>query len=1256
MDGNQDNHTPDPIPVESTPGTHRSRRALPALDPARTLVDERAGVDLLVFATRFAELLTYFDADGQPASDWSKFFSYDASFLLAEICAVDQTGEDATTQALERSLSGESSGTLRNLDHKMLERETLYTLYGWAKRLDTWYRRASGAKTGGGDTLRLALESILRKDLRPHYRMLLRDRQWLAWLDEWMADDNYEFASLWRDDSPPSCAADRSASRSDRLIAALQAFNQVNRSLVATTREELQKSLEQPNHPPHAALYLAFLGLLEITRDDLNRFTSRHLDHYYRSVLKLRERGGTPDSVLLTFDLAKSVAEFELLAGTRLRAGKDAAGHELLYAIDRDVFLNKAKIAALKTLYVATTPNPGSELHPRRVLRILACPRADSEDGLGRPLKQPDQGWPAFGLDFAGFRSQEYANLNGRMGLLVAAPILLLLGGERDITLSLRFTDGAGLDTALREYLAVGVRTGHLDPEECMEEGIPHPGLHKLLSDAFLLHLSGAAGWLRVEHPRFLRRPEAAEWVDVSFRLEADAPAVIECGRELHGMNVDPPRPCLRFELNPDARVFAYTFFRDLVLAEVAIRVRVRGLGGLELRGGLGPIQGDQPFPPFGAVPIQGSFLEMGHWEIRQKLLENLGFTLDWLNLPKPPDSLRTWYQGYPQGMDNGSFQARLLMRAGTVWKEVRRDPAQGPSVFPLFEQFDPADERLLPHTVQRFVFEPALRLGQGERGEAVGANPPGVLRLELAEPAIGFGHEVYPKVLAQAALANSRTPAEDGKPPPVNLPNPPFVPQAKALTLEYTAAERLLLDRQAPPGEAARIHLAYLMPFGYSDTGQGTRTLFPSYEAEGHLHIGLAGLEPGQTLTLLFQVRDRNAAVLEGTDDNASHVRWSYLARNLWHRFEPASIVRDTSAGLLRSGIITLRIPPDIDAANTSMTPGLYWLQASVRRRPYAWPNIVAIYPQAATATRVNSQGEAALGGVLPAGMVKEFAAKTPAIATIRQPLPSQSGRAGETAAQFHTRVSERLRHKQRAVQPADYERIVLDAFPEIGQAKCLTPNNSQGYRVPALAPGEVMLVVVPVRDAAGSFLEPKVPRYLLQSIEEALAGYASPSVHRIRVRSPAYERIKLYATLRLRPGYESGPTVRRLNEDVARFLAPWRYEAETPLGIGGGMGQAHRLWMHIESLPYVDELAGLSLLHTYRKGEVYRARYWPPEGAAADVRQDAPIVVSTPWSVLVPADGQDILVLDSGRRDRRTQPRVGLGVLELGVDWVVG
>jgi hypothetical protein len=69
--------------------------------------------------------------------------------------------------------------------------------------------------------------------------------------------------------------------------------------------------------------------------------------------------------------------------------------------------------------------------------------------------------------------------------------------------------------------------------------------------------------------------------------------------------------------------------------------------------------------------------------------------------------------------------------------------------------------------------------------------------------------------------------------------------------------------------------------------------------------------------------------------------------------------------------------------------------------------------------------------------------------------PYPSFGGRVTEDNAEFYNRVSERLRHKDRAITIFDYERLVLESFPDIYRVKCID-HTDEGCE---LAPGHVLV-----------------------------------------------------------------------------------------------------------------------------------------------------------------------------------------------------
>ena len=80
-----------------------------------------------------------------------------------------------------------------------------------------------------------------------------------------------------------------------------------------------------PLHPPQIALFVTFLRLfLSSPGGELNDLVGRHLDFYYKDVLRLPFREHTPDRAHLLLTLSKAVERFKLERGTRFDAGKDA--------------------------------------------------------------------------------------------------------------------------------------------------------------------------------------------------------------------------------------------------------------------------------------------------------------------------------------------------------------------------------------------------------------------------------------------------------------------------------------------------------------------------------------------------------------------------------------------------------------------------------------------------------------------------------------------------------------------------------------------------------------------------------------------------------------------------------------------------------------------------------------------------------------------------------------------------------------------
>ncbi len=140
---------------------------------------------------------------------------------------------------------------------------------------------------------------------------------------------------------------------------------------------------------PHRVLFLTFLRLLRHPQQQFRELTQRHLDYLYKRVLRLTEKAEIADRVHVIFELTQGVTDHRLPQGTLLNAGQDSKGVDLHYATDDEIIVNRAQVAAIKTLHVA------EQYIDLRTIHL----RGDRNDGgfeqmLRWALGQPQQGDP----------------------------------------------------------------------------------------------------------------------------------------------------------------------------------------------------------------------------------------------------------------------------------------------------------------------------------------------------------------------------------------------------------------------------------------------------------------------------------------------------------------------------------------------------------------------------------------------------------------------------------------------------------------------------------------------------------------------------------------------------------------------------------------------------------------------------------------------------------------------------------------------
>lgn len=897
----------------------------------------------------------------------------------------------------------------------------------------------------------------------------------------------------------------------------------------------LRGSLSRSDWPPHLALFMAFLQAYVVAQRDLNEMTGRHLRYYYENVLQLKRRPARPDQVNIVIEPSKNTVSFLLPAGTLLDAGKMADGKTpKQYALDNEIVINQTIVQSLKSSY--------TDLNSEGKAIVFKADDATRVTGDNTNTTT----WRPFGSSQLNLPPSTRAMSEANLGFAIASPVLLMAEGERIVTVTLSMQEaGASLIDQGLTFVFDTALTG--------EKGWIFPTIFK--ADYFAATLS---------HP-----PQ----VILIATIPSTEGAVIAFNEALHGSNYQTQWPVIRFFVKPDA--FQLENLGAFVVQHVDVEVGVKGVKNLVLQNDESLQAPDKPVSVFGSQPAINSNFYIGSAEVFSKSVQSLSLTLEWKDLP---EDFNQYYQGYDTSfITYDKFIADAYLLAGRSWDTIIFDNLS------LFNSTSQDNVKVMAIDETNFNIRIA--------GSAFKRNPglttldkfdifttQGFIKLVLTSPTKSdagnqpgyapfeaFGHKAFPVIYTHKAIDLSKG-VGDGL-----LPNQPYTPTLQGVTLDYTARESFI---PSIPNGIEQFFLADI--FGNaelqrSDTGR----MVPLIPEQGALYIGLKNATPPQILSLLFQVEKGDVpggALLERSD-----LTWSYLAGNSWKTLSAGDILEESTDTFQAPGIMRLNIGSDATSGGTMMPSDQYWVRITAGQRSDGAGAIIEIAAQAARATLVSGIPDTPS---IPAGIISKLVNKVPAVKSIKQNYPSINGTPPETDSDFFRRSSERLRHRNRAAQTWDYERLILEAFPEVFELKCL-PHIDENNTI---APGHIKLILVPdMRFRQGKDpLQPKNSLAFLRQVETflqdgKLGGFVTP-----HAANPEYETLLIDCKIAFMPGFDPGFYSLQLQEDIRRFLSPWAYEEGRDIVFGGKIYKSEIVGF-IEGRPYVDNVVDFQLFHRF-------------------------------------------------------------------------
>jgi Baseplate J-like protein len=872
-----------------------------------------------------------------------------------------------------------------------------------------------------------------------------------------------------------------------------------------------------------------------------------------------------------------------------------------------------------------------NDLIPEKVRWLNAYPAADARQvssTRGVITASGQRGFLPFG---ARAEQNEAITPAPLLGFAITSPVLALSSGKRTITLTL------------------GIRASGYEFNQLQAVFSATYGKVDALGRSLfplIFEVSTAEGWVRCtcspDHGPVFGSYDAlrgssgpSNWFShaqglglrIVLTLPENEVPIAPHAKPIDGL--DPRFPALRMLMNPvwsatDERFV--TYYRELgslAVGAVYVEVDVIGLAPTVLESDDIVIDPKRPFEPFGSSPASGSRLMIGHPEVVSKRIHRLAFQFQWLGAP---GNLADHYTNY--GLAAAGVAPNFTVRVTSVDRMGTRVMSASA---PLFA----ADSSAVTTIDLTNLTPPLVR----DVSTLVGANPGTRIstwkrRLQWELGAVDFQHRTYPILAAQKSLEFATDTVK--KAVSAYQVKPPYTPRLKNISLNYQSAAEVLLYQ---PGDEDKLERAYhVHPFGVVEVETFRETeevpLVPRYDQESEFYIGFSSVSLPETVTMLVQLD-------EGSSDRdiaPPEVKWSQLSGNHWSPLGHKVVV-DATRGLQKSGVIAFSL--ESTGKSTLLPSELTWIRATISRDHAGICDVYTLHTQAVEASFDDQNNVPAhYKTPLPSGSITRLKTPISGIVAVQQPYASYGGRMAEDPTAFGTRVSERLRHKQRALSSWDYERMVLERFPEIFKVKCIPAREESA--------GLVEVLVIPnVRAVPTNEFGPKAPVSLIGTIQNYLTARAPKSAN-LRVRNASYRAVRVRLGVRFSEKNNEAYWMGRLNDELNRFLSPWAYDEGADVVVGGRI-YASSLVDFVDRRPYVDYVAGISLFYTDDEGE----RFFfvrPPGDNEGAYRVEA----GAPDRVLVAYPHHRIDLLTTAHYDSRLYR--GIGYMELEMDFVVG
>lgn len=1136
-------------------GSSQETRKNAALRDDYISIDERSMLDLVKFTLDYSEHVKFYGFRNAETDNWNSFLLNSPAFILAMI---------ASTEVKKYELKNPDQESWSKPEEELqIIRNQILDIFHLISR---WHE--------------LLTKTNYRGVLYPEIKNL---NSFAAGISQMLADDQQE----------------------------IQLLRQVYDSIFGTIvfiREKASKNLESEifrhhNHQPHIGLLISFLKLFRHLQNDINTLTKKHLDYYYLEILQQRKRKQEPATSILGIQLQQGTDELHLSKGEKCEFVFEG-NQKLAVIATSDTEINRAEITDVITLF-KDDYFPFSNEYEEDNFSFNVLYEADilRNGKLNRMTEVSDfTDFPAtLGEEQKHSDSDENRIRMSNIGILVSSPTLILEKGRQEIEVIFKISPASWKMTVkmLKGLINQEIKD---EVEKSETENIPDQErikkrvVTRFFSEAFVVYITGRQGWQRIDTFQIkINDSETALKIDI--KLNGNADKLVTFDSKIHEAEYALEWPGIKLLLNNETQYHPYRILRNMVIEYVIIKANVSEVSNLTLANSAGNLDQTIPFMPFGPVPAVGSYLQIKNPLILQRNLTKLEFTINWNGLPNAENGFSDYYEAYGKNIENNSFKAITTANRNSNLVSGKQNQKE----FDLFEAN--SDTLKSEKTIRINVDELDLN-NQIDPSEINPHDSARSLFIVLTNPEIAFGHQIFTAIYAEAALHNSRFKRRQ-----TELPNQPYTPVIERLTANYTNTSREVMQRKQDEKESD-IKLIHLYPLGFVQVFPGPvksqSFLLPQIEHKGNLVIGLKQIKPDDVVSIGFELLP---AVYIHSAIDVPVIHWEYLLNNEWISLE-GFLLEDTTGGLIKSGIVKIEIPYAIQFDNTRLPTGKFWIRAAYNGKENLNSRIKNVFTNAVCV--ISDQTETETPNVLISDQKVEKISFSglKGIGKINGPFAIEINPLVESEESFYNRVSEHLRHKNRAVTNWDVERIILDKFKNIERVRVYGRNSHPRELIKGCS---MQIVLIPKNnlDDGMKRRNNKVDYHTLAEVKKYISKMVSPYV-KVEVSNPVYEQLKVRCRVKFNDFQKRGSLRNILNNDLISYLSPDIENSFIEKGFDESISKTEIL-NFIESRPYVEFVTQFSVLQLVEVQGKYKIIDTAKIGAIEELRTISPYAILT-------------------------------------------